>query len=75
MKNKKKLASSSALINVSLSDNAYRNPIDPRRMPEVADSRMIREDHSAMSNLPQESINRLFNPGRYMPHYWMESEI
>lgn len=32
--------------------------IDPRRWQERADSRLIREDHTAMANCPREFINR-----------------
>lgn len=60
---------------VSMSDFAFMQPVDPRRRPEMADSQMIQEDHRAMSNMPMQPINRQFNPGKYMPHYWMESEI
>ncbi len=60
---------------VSLSDYAFRQPVDPRRRPEYADSQMIQEDHRAVANLPEREINRQFTPGKYMPHYWMESEI
>ncbi len=60
---------------VSLSDFAYRQPIDPRRRPEVNDSRLIQEDQRAVANLPEREINRQFTPGKYMPYYWMESEI
>lgn len=60
---------------VSLSDFAFRQPVDPRRRPEMADSQMIQEDRNAMANLPEREINMRFRPGKFMPHYWMESEI
>jgi hypothetical protein len=60
---------------VSLADHAFRQAIDPRRRPEVADSRTIKEDHTKMSNLPSQAIHRQWNPGKFMPHYWMESEV
>lgn len=60
---------------VSMSDHAFQQPVDPRRRPEMYDSRLIQEDRRAMSNLPTEPINKQFNPGKFMPHYWMESEI
>ncbi len=60
---------------VSLSDHAYRQPVDPRRRPEMADSRMIREDHRSVANLSPNEINRQFTPGKFSPHYWMESEV
>lgn len=63
------------LNQVSLNDNAYRQPVDPRRRPEYNDAQMIQEDHRAVANLPEREINRQFTPGKYQPHYWMESEI
>lgn len=62
-------------IATSLSDHAYNQPVDPRRRPEYADSQMIQEDHRAIANLPEREINRQFTPGKYQPHYWMESEV
>lgn len=60
---------------VSLSDFAYRQPVDPRRRPEYADSQMIQEDNNAMANLPRNFINKQFSPGKFQPYYWMESEV
>lgn len=60
---------------MSLSDNAYSQPVDPRRRPEYADSQMIQEDHREMANLSGKAIHTQWTPGKYMPHYWMESEI
>ena len=36
---------------------------------------MIHEDHRAVANLSMTEINRQFTPGKYSPHYWMESEV
>ena len=63
------------LNQVSLSDYGYRQPVDPRRRPEINDSRLIQEDQSAIANLPERAIHREFRPGKYMPNYWMESEV
>lgn len=63
------------LNQVSLSDYGYRQPIDPRRRPEINDSQLIQEDPRAMSNLPERAIHREFRPGKFMPNYWMESEV
>ena len=63
------------LNQVSLSDYGYRQPVDPRRRPEYNDAQLIHEDHRAMSNLPEQAIHKEFRPGKYMPNYWMESEI
>jgi hypothetical protein len=46
----------------------YIDPIDncdPRRKQELADARMIQEDHNAMANCPQTVINRQFNAWKY----------
>lgn len=71
---KPRMASVSA-SSVSLSDMGFVQPIDPRRRPEMNDSQMIQEDHRAIANLPMREINKQFTPGKYSPHYWMESEI
>ena len=60
---------------VSLSDLAFQQPVDPRRRPEMVDSQMIEEDNRAIANLPMRAIHKQFTPGKYSPHYWMESEI
>ncbi len=62
-------------FHMSLSDHAFIQQIDPRRRPEINDARLIQEDHTAMANLPMKEINRQFTPGKYSPHYWMESEV
>ena len=63
------------LNQVSLSDFGYQQPVDPRRRPEFNDAQMIEEDHRAIANLSPIAIHREFRPGKYMPNYWMESEI
>lgn len=37
-----------------------RYKIDPRRIPELKDSRMIQEDQRAMANCPTRPINKQF---------------
>jgi hypothetical protein len=39
--------------------------INPRRKQEVADSRMIQEDHNAMANLSPRAINKQFDAYRF----------
>jgi len=46
-------------IMIAMGDIFY-STINPRRRYEVADSRMIQEDHKAMANLPQEGFQREF---------------
>jgi hypothetical protein len=65
----------SPILNVSLADYAYTQPVDPRRRPELADARMIQEDPRAIANLPQQAIHREFRPGKFVPNYWMDSEV
>lgn len=60
---------------VSLSDHAYNQPVDPRRRPEYFDAQLVREDHAAVANLSPKGYQKIFNPGKYQPNYWMESEI
>lgn len=49
--------------------NAFMAQVDPRRRQEVADSRMISEDHYSMSNLSPRFINKQFNPGKYVEKF------
>lgn len=60
---------------VSLSDHAYVQKVDPRRRPEYYDAQLVREDQSAMANLSTRGYQKIFDPGKYQPNYWMESEI
>lgn len=60
---------------MTMSDFFYMNAVDPRRKPEIADSQMIQEDHRSIANLSEKAINRQWNPGKYSPEYWMESEV
>lgn len=48
--------------------------IDPRRRQEVADSRLVSEDHSAMANLPQRPVYHEYNQQRFTPHFMMINE-
>lgn len=49
--------------------------IDPRRRKELADARMIQEDHSAMSNLPKEGYQREFRSQRMGKSPILDDEI
>ena len=57
-------------IVLDLSDEPMRDTfygiINPRRKQEVADSRMIQEDHAAMSNLSPRAIHREFDAFRFV---------
>lgn len=56
-------------------ENAYRRAreiggvfgggLDPRRRPEAADSGLIREDHTAIANLPRMAQHHEFPAGGY----------
>jgi hypothetical protein len=39
--------------------------VDPRRRQELADSRMIYENHLSMSNLPERPIYHQFDANKY----------
>jgi hypothetical protein len=44
---------------------SFYNNVDPRRKQELADSRMIQEDHKAMANLSDKAIHKQFNAWEY----------
>ena len=46
-------------MNEMMTHMFYSHVIDPRRRKEKMDAQMIREDHSAVSNLPQEGSSRI----------------
>jgi len=45
---------------------SFYHQIDPRMRQRIADSRMIQEDHNAVSNLPEQFIHEQFNANRFM---------
>lgn len=47
-------------------EEAFYKQIMPKKRQEIADSKMISEDHNAISNLSPNFINRQFNPDRFM---------
>ncbi len=47
--------------NLEMRDFFYNN-VDPRRKQELADSRMIQEDHNSIANLPRQAIHSTFDP-------------
>lgn len=52
----------------------FYNNVDPRRKQELADSRMIQEDHNALANLSPRFIHREFNPDKYVEHFDMYNQ-
>ncbi len=47
---------------------AHANPmanVDPRRKQELADARMIQEDHSKVANLSEHGFQREFDADKY----------
>lgn len=48
--------------------------IDPRRRQEIADSRLVSEDHRAMANLPDKPVYHEYKHQQYMPHFMTVSE-
>lgn len=55
--------------------DTFYDRIDPRRRREVADSRMVREDHRAMANLPEKGFQRQFDPQSFNRSPWLDDEI
>lgn len=47
---------------------AFYQNVDPRRKQELADSRMVNEDHKAMANLSEKAVYHEFNPDKYVEH-------
>ena len=47
-------------MNEMMTHMFFSHAIDPRRRKEKMDAQMIREDHSAVANLPQEGYQREF---------------
>jgi hypothetical protein len=47
----------------------FYNNVDPRRKQELADGRMIQEDHKAMANLSETAIYHEFNPDRFVEKF------
>lgn len=57
-----------------LRDTFYEN-IDPRRRQEIADSRMISEDHFAPANCPIYPIHREYNQNKFNQSPWSSDEV
>ena len=53
----------------------FYSTVDKRRRQEVADSKMINEDHTAMSNLPKQGFQRQFDTEKYVRSPWRDDEI
>lgn len=53
----------------------FYSTIDPRRRKELADARMIQEDHTAMANLPREGYQREFRSARMGKSPILDDEI
>lgn len=49
--------------------------IDPRRRQELADSRMIQEDHYEIANLPRRFIHREYNSHRFNRSPMSDDEV
>lgn len=43
----------------------FYDNVDPRRKQELADSRMVQEDHGSMANLSNTPRYHTFNPDEY----------
>lgn len=55
--------------------NSFYSKVDPRRQQEMADSRMVQEDRTAMSNLPMNAIHREYNQDKFNLSPWVDDEI
>jgi hypothetical protein len=62
-------------FSVLFASGTFYDNIDPRRRREVADSRMIQEDHRAMANLPTKGFQRQFNPGSFCRPPFGDDEV
>ena len=60
-------------IEIKMMRSFYDN-VDPRRKQELADSRMIFEDHNAPSNLYQQPVYHTFDPDEYVEHFNMYNQ-
>ena len=52
-------------MDIEIMTEIFFTNVDPRRKQELADSRMIQEDHTAMANLSRRFINDQFDSGKY----------
>ncbi len=62
-------------FSVFFARDTFYDRIDPRRRREVADSRMVQEDHKAMANLPTKGFQRQFDPQSFNRSPWLDDEI
>lgn len=51
-------------LEMIIRESFYGN-VDPRRRQELADSRMIQEDHKAVANLSETFLNHTFDYDKY----------
>ena len=45
--------------------SSFYGNVDPRRKQELADSRMIQEDHNSVANLSETFLNHTFDANEY----------
>lgn len=55
--------------------NTFYDNVDPRRRQELADSKMLNEDHTAMANLPRQAIHREYNQNRFNQSTMFDDEV
>lgn len=53
-------------------ERAFRSQLDPRRAQERIDSRVIQEDHNAMSNLPQEGYQKIWQRNKLFDNPYLD---
>ncbi len=56
-------------------ENEFYQGVDPRRRKEIADGGMVREDHTAMSNLPRQAIHCEYPGASYYESNYMDTSV
>lgn len=64
-----------AFANAQQMDNEFWAGVDPRRRQEVADSGMIREDHTAMANLSRTAIHHEWPQAGYYSTPYLDDTV
>ncbi len=54
---------------------SFYKKVNPRKLQEIMDARMIQEDHHAIANLSPQFINRTFNPDKFCASYGRYDEM
>lgn len=60
---------------MSFAEEVFYSTVDPRRRQEYSDSKLVSEDHRAMSNLPTEGFQKQFDTQKFMRSPWRSDEV